>query len=101
MSQKNVSWKNAKVDSVLENSGYLLKHGHWDFQNWRRINWENEAQIWQPPQKMYNSLFTLCIPLLFYSLVLNLNAPKNWKDDKWINIVCSEFHLFVEGGCQL
>ena len=35
--------QNTKVGSVLENSGYLLHHGHWDFQNWRRNDWENEA----------------------------------------------------------
>ena len=35
--------QNAKVGGVLENSGYLLPDGHWDFQNWRRNDWENEA----------------------------------------------------------
>ena len=35
--------QNAKVGDVLENSGYLLQHGHWDFQNWIRHDWENEA----------------------------------------------------------
>ena len=35
--------QNAKVGGVLENSGYLLSDGHWDFQNWRRNDWENEA----------------------------------------------------------
>ena len=33
----------AKVGGVSENSGYLLPDGHWDFQNWRRNYWENEA----------------------------------------------------------
>ena len=28
--------QNAKYWGVLENSGYLLPDGHWDFQNWRR-----------------------------------------------------------------
>ena len=35
--------QNANAGGVLENSGYLLPHGHWDFQNWRRNDWENEA----------------------------------------------------------
>ena len=35
--------QNANVGDVLENSGYLLPNGHWDFQNWRRNDWENEA----------------------------------------------------------
>ena len=35
--------QNAKVGGVLENSGYLLQNGHWDFQNWIRNDWENEA----------------------------------------------------------
>ena len=35
--------QNANVGGVLENSGYLLYYGHWDFQNWRRNDWENEA----------------------------------------------------------
>ena len=35
--------QNAKIWGVLENSGYLLPDGHWDFQNWRRNDWENEA----------------------------------------------------------
>ena len=35
--------QNAKVGDTLENSGYLLQHGHSDFQNWRRYDWENEA----------------------------------------------------------
>ena len=33
----------AKVGGVFENSGYLLQNGHWDFQNWIRNDWENEA----------------------------------------------------------
>ena len=52
--QKNVvSWKNShnypqthpkcKNRGVLENSGYLLPNGHWDFKNWRKNDWENEA----------------------------------------------------------
>ena len=43
--------QNANVGGVLENSGYLLPHGHWDFQNWRRNDWENEASSCQPPSK--------------------------------------------------
>ena len=35
--------QNAKVGGVLENSGYLLPDGHWDFQNWGRNDWEIEA----------------------------------------------------------
>ena len=35
--------QNIKVGGVLENSGYLLPDGHWDFQNWGRNDWENEA----------------------------------------------------------
>ena len=35
--------QNANVGGVLENSGYLLPDGHWDFQNWGRNAWENEA----------------------------------------------------------
>ena len=35
--------QNANVGGALENSGYLLPNGHWDFQNWRRNDWENEA----------------------------------------------------------
>ena len=35
--------QNAKVWGVLENSGYLLPDEHWDFQNWRRNDQENEA----------------------------------------------------------
>ena len=35
--------QNAKAGGVLENSGYLLPDEHWDFQNWRRNDWENEA----------------------------------------------------------
>ena len=30
--------QNANVGGVLENSGYLLPHGHWDFQNWSSTN---------------------------------------------------------------
>ena len=41
--------QNAKAGGVLENSGYLLPDGHWDFQNWRRNDWENEAWSCQPP----------------------------------------------------
>ena len=33
--------QNAKAGGVLENSEYLLPDGHWDFQNWRRNDWEN------------------------------------------------------------
>ena len=40
--------QNVKVWGVLENSGYLLHHGHWDFQNWRRNDWENEASLMLP-----------------------------------------------------
>ena len=36
------------VGGVLENSGYLLQDGHWDFQNWRRNDWENEASSCLP-----------------------------------------------------
>ena len=32
-----------KVGGVSENSRYLLQHGQWDFQNWRKNDWENEA----------------------------------------------------------
>ena len=35
--------QNAKVWGVLENSGYLLLDEHWDFQNWRRNDQDNEA----------------------------------------------------------
>ena len=35
--------QNAKGGGVLENSWYLLPDGHWDFQNWRKNDWENEA----------------------------------------------------------
>ena len=35
--------QNANVGGILENSGYLLPDGHWDFQYWRRNDWENEA----------------------------------------------------------
>ena len=35
--------QNAKNGGVLQNSGYLLQNGHWDFQNWIRNDWENEA----------------------------------------------------------
>ena len=33
----------ANVGGVLENSGYLLPNEHWDFQNWWKNDWENEA----------------------------------------------------------
>ena len=63
MSQKKMSFsgkkaittfkliQSANVGGVLENSGYLLPNGHWDFQNWRRNDWENEAWSCQPPSK--------------------------------------------------
>ena len=35
--------QDAKVGGVLENSGYLLQDGHWDFHDWRRNDWEYEA----------------------------------------------------------
>ena len=35
--------QNANVGGVLESSGNLLHYGHWDFQNRRRNDWENEA----------------------------------------------------------
>ena len=35
--------RNAKIGGVMENLGYLLQDGHWDFQNWRRNDWETEA----------------------------------------------------------
>ena len=74
VSQKNVvSWKNShnypqthpkcKSRGVLENSGYLLPNGHWDFQNWRRNDWENEAWSCQPPSKNGQNSLPLC-PLL-------------------------------------
>ena len=45
--------QNAKVGGVLENSGYLLHHGHWDFQKQRWNGCENEPWSWQAqPPKM-------------------------------------------------
>ena len=35
--------KFANIGGVLEKSGNLLHYEHWDFQNWRRNDWENEA----------------------------------------------------------
>ena len=41
--------QNAKVGGVLENSWYMLPDGHWNFQNCRRNDWENETSSCQPP----------------------------------------------------
>ena len=71
--------KNAKVGGVLENSGYLLQHGHQDFQNWRRNGWENEALSCQPPLqkcgKIFCSQYTLIDPL---SHALGHYGPWTW-----------------------
>ena len=41
-----------KGRGVLENTGYLLQVWHWDFKNWGRIDWENEAnEVANTPSK--------------------------------------------------
>ena len=65
--------QNVKVGGLLENSGYLLLDGHWDFQNWWRNDWENETSSCQPPSKNgQNSLLSIYIdwssPPLFRAL---------------------------------
>ena len=43
--------QNPKVGGVLENSGWLLHYGHWDFQNWNwLIKWS--LKLPTPPKKM-------------------------------------------------
>ena len=79
--------QNANVGGVLENSGYLLHYGHWDFQNWRRNDWENEAWSCQPPSKnRQNSLLTLCTPLMILCIFMTCNESKicstNWQKVK-------------------
>ena len=76
--------QNAKAGGVLENSEYLLPDGHWDFQNWRRNDWENEAWSCQPPFKnLQNSLLTLCTSLIF--------NPLHFHDLQWKQNL---FHTF-------
>ena len=71
--------QNAKSGGVLENSGYLLCYGHWDFQNWRRNDWENEAWSCQPPSpkigRILCSQSTLIDPL---SHTLGHYGPWTW-----------------------
>ena len=56
------NFQNAKVGCVLKNWGYLLQHGHWDFENWWRNDWKNEASSCQPSSKNgQNSLLTIHI----------------------------------------
>ena len=62
--------QNAKTGGVLENSGYLLRVGHWDFQNWRRNDWENEAWSCQPPLQKWAEFSTLNIHWLILSAIL-------------------------------
>ena len=70
--------QNAKSEGVLENSGYLLHYGNWDFQNWRRNAWENEAWSCQPPlQKSAEFIMlTLCTPLMILCILITFNESK-------------------------
>ena len=78
--------QNAKVGGVLENSGYLLPNGHWDFQNWRRNDWENEAWSCQPPLQK-SAEFTAHIMHSF-------DDPLHFHDLQWKQNL---FHTLVEG----
>ena len=62
--------QNAKSGGVLENSGYLLRYGHWDFQNWRRNDWENEAWSCQPPLQKSAKFSALNLHWLILSAIL-------------------------------
>ena len=78
--------QNAKVGGVLENSGYLLQNGHWDFQNWIRNDWENEAYSCQPPSKNWqNSLLSIYIywsSQPFFRALWSLNLTHQAKGTK-------------------
>ena len=78
--------QNAKAGGVLENSGYLLPDGHWDFQNWRRNDWENEAWSCQPPSKNgQNSLLSIYIDWSsqpFFRAFWSLNSTHQAKGTK-------------------
>ena len=78
--------QNAKSGGVLENSGYLLHYGHWDFQNWRRNAWENEAWSCQPPLQK-SAEFTAHIMHSF-------DDPLHFHDLQWKQNL---FHTLVEG----
>ena len=78
--------QNAKSGGVLENSGYLLRYGHWDFQNWRRNAWENEAWSCQPPLQK-SAEFTAHIMHSF-------DDPLHFHDLQWKQNL---FHTLVEG----
>ena len=78
--------QNAKSGGVLENSGYLLRYGHWDFQNWRRNDWENEAWSCQPPLQK-SAEFTAHI-------MHSVDDPLHFHDLQWKQNL---FHTLVEG----
>ena len=78
--------QNPKVGGVLENSGYLLHYGHWDFQNWRRNAWENEAWSCQPPLQK-SAEFTAHIMHSF-------DDSLHFHDLQWKQNL---FHTLVEG----
>ena len=82
--------QNAKSGGVLENSGYLLHYGHWDFQNWRRNAWENEAWSCQPPLQK-SAEFTAHIMHSF-------DDPLHFHDLQWKQNL---FHTLVEGNVKL
>ena len=77
--------QNAKSGGVLENSGYLLHYGHWDFQNWRRNAWENEAWSCQPPLQK-SAEFTAHI-------IHSFDDPLHFHDLQWNQTL---FHTLVE-----
>ena len=64
--------QNANVGGVLENSGYLLPYGDWDFQNWRRNDWENDASSCQPPLQKWAEFSALNIHWLILSAILEV-----------------------------